>query len=142
MKTYEQHTEITKELLDSIKVGDLIKVNDWKKPLRVKGVSGNYFVMATRQFKDTVYSVCEKKPWNGARNDKMTGGVFHVGLDSWLFGWAGFADFETTIYGCATGYDFENTKKTAEYLQSFEEGKGKLYPRSAVPIRLLQIKRA
>ena len=59
---YEQHTTITKELLDGIKVGDLIKVNDWKKPLRVKGVSDNYFVMATKQFGDTIYSVCEKKP--------------------------------------------------------------------------------
>lgn len=60
MKNYETHVEITKELLDSIKVGDLIKINDWKKPLRVMGVSKNYFVMAVKQFSDTVYSACEK----------------------------------------------------------------------------------
>lgn len=83
---YEQHTTITKELLDGIKVGDLIKVNDWKKPLRVKGVSDNYFVMATKQFGDTIYSVCEKKPWGGIRYNAMVGGMFHVGRDSWTFG--------------------------------------------------------
>ena len=41
-KSYEQYTDITKELLDSIRVGDLVKVNDWKKPPRVKGVSGKW----------------------------------------------------------------------------------------------------
>lgn len=134
-KTYEQHTEITKELLDSIKVGDLIKVNDWKKPLRVKGVSENYFVMAIKQFKDTIYSVCEKKPWGGIRYNSMVGGMFHVGRDSWLFGWVGFV-------GCENSYDFEDAEKTAEYLQSFEEGESEISQRNAIPIQLLQIKRA
>lgn len=130
-KIYEQHTEITKELLDSIKVGDLIKVNDWEKPLRVKGVSENYFVMATKQFGDTIYSVCEKKPWDGVRHNEMTGGMFHVGRDSWVFGWFGFDE----------GYDLENTEKTSEYLQSFESGESEISCRSAIPIRLLRIKR-
>lgn len=127
---YRQYTEITKELLDSICVGDLVKVNNWKKPLRVKGVSANYFVMATKQFGKTVYSVCEKKPWGGIRHNEMTGGLFHVGRDSWLFGWIGFDD-----------YDFENAKKTAEYLQSFEVSESEISCRNAIPIRLLQIKR-
>lgn len=131
-KLYEQYTEITKELLDSIRVGDLVKVNDWKKPLRVKGVSDNYFVMATKQFGDTVYSVCEKKPWGGVRHNEMTGGMFHVGRDSWIFGWFGFDE----------GYDFENAEKTAEYLQSFESEESEISCRNAIPIWLLQLKRA
>lgn len=131
---YEQYTEITKELLDSVAVGDLIKVNDWKKPLRVKGVSENYFVMATKQFGDTIYSVCEKKPWGGTHRNAMVGGMFHVGRDSWLFGWHGFV-------GVSGGYNFENAENTAEYLQSFESGESEISCRNAIPIRLLQIKR-
>lgn len=37
--TYTTYEEVTREVLDSVKVGDLIKVNDWKKPMKVKAVS-------------------------------------------------------------------------------------------------------
>ena len=62
-KQYEHYMgeQVTKKLLDSIKFGDLVKVNDWKKPLRVKGVTNNYFAMTINQFGKTVYSICEKK---------------------------------------------------------------------------------
>ena len=46
MKDYKIFINITKEVLDSVKPGDLVKVNDWKKPLKVIAVSDNYFVMA------------------------------------------------------------------------------------------------
>ena len=40
MKTeYKHDTEITKEVLDNIKVGMLVKINDWKRPMKVVGVS-------------------------------------------------------------------------------------------------------
>ena len=129
--TYEQYTEITRKILNTIQVGDLVRINDWKKPLRVKGVSDNYFVMAAKQFKDTIYSVCKKKPWGGIRHNAMTGGMFHCGRDSWIFGWGGMDD-----------YDFENAEQTAAYLQSFESGESEISHRNAVPIMFLQIKRA
>lgn len=132
MKTYEAHVEVTKELLDSIKVGDLIKINDWKKPLRVMGVSENYFVMAIKQFGDTIYSVCEKKKWDGKIRNKMRGGMFHCGRDAWLFGWGGWQE----------GYDFDNSELTSEYLNSFEKGESSISERNAIPIRALYIKRA
>lgn len=134
---YETYTKITKELLDSISVGDLVKVNDWNKPLRVKGVSKDYFVMATKEFGKTIYSVCEKKPWEGIRYNAMIGGKFHVGTDGWLFGspvWNG------------KGYDFDNELMTKKYLETFELPKTDkeysfLSSRSAIPILQLFIKR-
>lgn len=49
-KEYVHYTDITREILDTIKVGDLVKINDWTKPLRVKAVSENYFVMVNNLF--------------------------------------------------------------------------------------------
>lgn len=128
MGEYKTYVEITKELLDGIEVGDLIKVNDWKKPLRVKAVSENYFVMATKAFGKAEYSVCEKKPWDGIRYNSMIGGMFHVGDDSWVFGWS-------------EGYDFDNPEIATRYLQSFEDGESEISPRRAVPIFTIQIKK-
>ncbi len=135
---YEHHTTITKELLDSIKVGDLIKVNDWKKPLRVKGVSENYFVMSTKTFGKTDYSVCEKKPWDGIRHNSMVGGMFHVGTDAWIFGSPVFKDGDY--------YNFENKELTYDYLKSFElsemeEDHSFISHRTSVPIYNIFIKR-
>ena len=47
-KEYVHYPTVTREILDTIKVGDLIRVNDWKKPMRVKAVSENYFVMTKK----------------------------------------------------------------------------------------------
>ena len=132
-KKYTIHNEITKELLDSIQVGDLVKCNDWEKPMRVKGVSANYFVMARPLFGRTCYSICEKKPWTGIRHNRMTGGMFHVGTDSWIFGWGGWDP--------DGGYDFSDKKKTAKYLESLELGVTTLSHRSSVPLTSIAIKR-
>ena len=40
--------EINKSVLDSIEVGDLVKVNDWTKPMRVKFVAENGFAMTQK----------------------------------------------------------------------------------------------
>ena len=128
MGEYKTYDEITKELLDQIEVGDLVKVNDWKKPLRVKAVSENYFVMARKIFGKTNYSVCEKKRWGGIRYNAMMGGMFHVGKDHWIFGWGG-------------SYDFDDYGNATRYLRSFEEGESELSVRNAVPIFTIQIKK-
>ena len=128
MGEYKTYVEITKELLDQIEVGDLIRVNEWKKALRVKAVSENYFVMTAKAFGKTNYSVCEKKQWDGIRHNMMIGGLFHVGTDSWVFGWK-------------EGYDFDNPEIAGRYLQSFEDGESEISPRGAVPIFTIQIKK-
>ena len=131
--------QITKEVLNSIKVGDLVKVNDWKRPLRVRAVSEDYFVMAVRMLGKWDYSVCEKKPWCGTRHNAMTGGMFHVGTDAWIFGSPIWHEF-----GCK-GYDFDNPEASQAYVNTFELPEGNrehafISPRRAVPIRSLYIK--
>ena len=91
MKTeYKHYTEITKEILDNIKVGMLVKINDWKRPMKVVGVSENYFCMIQKVCGKISYSVCEKKPWGGIRHNSMRGGMFHCGTDNMIFGYLGF----------------------------------------------------
>lgn len=43
--SYVRYSNVTREILDTVCVGDLIKINEWKVPLRVKAVSENYFVL-------------------------------------------------------------------------------------------------
>lgn len=49
--------EINKSVLDSIEVGDLVKVNNCTKPMRVKFVAENGFAMTQKFFGDTYYSI-------------------------------------------------------------------------------------
>lgn len=130
---YDVHEEITRELLDKIKVGDMVKCNDWGRPMRVKGVSENYFVMAASHFGKTIYSICEKKPWDGIRYNHMRGGMFHIGTDNWIFGWGGWDP--------DGGYDFDDEKMTAKYLESLEMGLTELSQRRSVPLTSIAIKR-
>ena len=44
-KKYVHYSEVTREILNTIKAGDLVRVNNWDKPMQVKAVSENYFVM-------------------------------------------------------------------------------------------------
>ena len=126
-KPYEVHTEITKELLNSIGFGDLIKVNDWKKPMRVKGLSENYVVMTESQFGKIYYSVIEKKPREFGNHNAMRQGHFHCGKDDWIFGSTHF------------DYKFDNPVAIEKYLQEFESGETHLSERNAIPIMKLQI---
>lgn len=130
VKVYKHYTkeEITKEILDTIKVGNLIKVNEWKKPMRVVGVSENYFVMTSQQFGDIRYSVFSKMPFNQHNHNNLIRGYYYCGVDSWIFG---FEDFE---------YDFKNKKSTEKYLQSFEDGKSEISHRNSISIHDLYVK--
>jgi hypothetical protein len=128
MNNYVVPNEITKEFLDTINVGNLVKINDWKKPMRVKGVSENYLVMHQNLFGNDFYSVMEKIP-NKIRHNSMMPGLFHCGTDHWVFGYSGMDD-----------YSFTNCYTTKDYLQSFEDGESKLSERTSVPIRYIAVK--
>lgn len=136
-KNYECYTEITKEILDSISVGDLIKVNNWKRPMRVRYVSDNYFVMTQTQFKDEIYSVCEKKIRTDGDHNNMTKGMYHTAPDASLFGWYGWLE-----YNKSGKYEFDSIETTQKYLQSFENGESELSERSGIAIKEIYIKRA
>lgn len=130
---YEIYENVTKAILDSVQAGDLVKCNGWKTPLEVKGVSANYFVMAEKIDGEQYYSICEKKPWPGIKHNAMTGGMFHISTDYWLFGWPGWE--------IGNSYDFDNKKKVEEYLQSLEKGETKLSERNGCPVHRIEIKR-
>lgn len=127
-KEYKHYANITKEILDLVEVGNLVKVNDWKKPMRVVGVSENYFCMIQKNFGQIWYSVCEKKPWGGIRYNAMRGGMFHCGTDNMVFGYANF------------DYAFDDEKQIVDYLQAFEDRKIELSCRRAMPIYNLYVK--
>lgn len=125
---YKHYTKITKEILDTITVKTLVKINHWKRPMRVVGVSENYFCMIQKVCGNICYSVCEKKPWGGIKYNAMRGGMFHCGTDDMLFGYGDF------------NYKFDDEEQVKEYLQAFENEETKLSPRNAVPIFDLYIK--
>lgn len=140
MSEYKVYNEVTKEVLDSIKVGDLIKINDWKKPMRVRGVSDNYFVMTQKQFNDTICSVCEKKVLEPEIyiHNCMVGGKFHCSTDDRIFGFIP-ENFDTK--NCKQ-YDFDNDNWIKEYLDAFETGKINLSERYGMAIDNISIKRS
>ena len=125
---YKHYTNISKEILDTIKVGNLVKINTWKKPMRVVGVSENYFCMIQKVCGKICYSVCEKKAWGGIRHNDMIGGMFHCGTDNMIFGYMGF------------DYKFDDEEQIKEYLQAFESEEIELSVRNGVPIFDLYVK--
>ena len=131
MSGYTVHEKITKEVLDSVEVGDLVKFQDWRAPYRVKGVSENYFVAARKIGHGVSYTICEKKPWPGVRHNAMRGGMFHIGPDHWIFGWIGWEN----------GYDFDDKEAVERYLQSLETGETAISERKGCPILLIAIKK-
>lgn len=134
MKTeYIHYSNVTRKDLDTIKVGDLVKVNDWTRPMRVKAVSDNYFVMTQKQFGKTYYSVCSKLSWDGARYNAMRGGMFHCGPDSWIFGSPVSIDYENV-------YQFENEEANKAYLKEFEDGEAWISERGGIAIYDLYVK--
>ena len=62
MKKYNkyEHKDITKELLDTIKVNDFVKINTWKRPMKVIAISENFIIMWRKHFKTFAYSILEK----------------------------------------------------------------------------------
>lgn len=128
MKEYKHFQNVTKEILDSVKVGNFIKINSWKRPMKVVGVSDNYFVMIQKVCGKICYSVCEKKPWGGIRYNAMRGGMFHCGTDNMVFG---LIDFD---------YKFDKREEIKRYLNAFESKEIELSQRNAVPIFELYIK--
>lgn len=102
--------EITREILDSVNIGDYVRCNDWKRSMRVVGVSDNYFIMATKAFGRWIYSVCDKIPFNGIRYNSLIGGYFSIGTDNYIFG-----------VPMKNAYEFDNEEFVSEYLQAFEK---------------------
>jgi hypothetical protein len=129
MQKYITCKEVTKEILDSLAVGDLVKINDWARPMTVRGVSENYAVMTQNVFGQLNNSIIEKKPWGGKKHFDMVGGRFHYGPDTQFFCSPVFE------------YEFDNDESIKKYLNSYETGESKLLHRYAKPIHEIQYKK-
>ena len=110
-----------KDILDTIRVGDLVKCNDWKSPLRVLAVGERFFIMGRKMFGKFCYSVCHKEDADFCHN-YIRQGMPYIGLDSWVFG----------KYDYETEYD--------EALQGFENGEAEVSHRSGVVLYRISIK--
>ena len=128
MGEYEIYDEVSKKVLDSVQVGDLVKFNDWAAAYRVKGVSENYFVAARKMFGQVGYTICEKKRWPGIRYNAMRGGMYHIGPDNLIFGWP-------------EGYDFDNEEVMERYLRALETERIAISERRGCPVYRIEIKR-
>lgn len=82
---YVKYANPDKGVLDTVRVGDLIKCNYWTAPLRVKAVSENYFIMVRNCFGKALYSICDKRPSGFSRN-YIKEGKPTIGLDYYIFG--------------------------------------------------------
>ena len=131
---YSPDLPVTREDLDSICVGDLVKINDWKKPMRVKAVSKNYFVMSSNFFGKPYYAICSKKPFDGKGHyNGIVGGMFYCGPDAWIFGSPLTERYENL-------YEFNNDEANKQYLKSLEEGETSISTRKSIAIYDLYVK--
>ena len=133
MKQYEiyEKPDITKELLNTIKIGDSIKINTWRRPMKVIAVSKNFFIMWKKHFKTWMYSICEKNKRGYAHN-----------MIYWPNG--GFDDDE---FVCGPEnyvfdkYDYSIEEERLEALQELESGDMEVSEKRGRGIYHLEIKR-
>ena len=133
MNQYEIYdkTNITKELLNTIKVGDFIKVNTWKRPMKVIAVSENFFIMWRKHFDTFMYSICEKNKRGYAHNMfyrpkcGFDDDEFVCGPDNYVFG----------------KYDYNDVDECREALVDLESGEMEVSQRRGWGIWHLEIKR-
>lgn len=126
-KTYELFEKPTKELLDTIKVGDMIKCNDWKESYRVKAVSENYFIATRPYFGDVMYTICHKANAGFEHEHGDSYGIEkdlpYIGPDNYIFG----------------NYDYKDDCEDA--IKELESGEMEVSERSGTALKSIQIKR-
>lgn len=102
--SYVYFDSVSKEILDSVEVGDYILCNSWSKPMIVIAKNNDYFIMVQKHFKTYIYSICEKLPAKFTHNYKYEG-TFSIGSDNY--------------YGY---YDYTNLKECKEALIRLSDG--------------------
>lgn len=107
------NAEILK-VINSLQVGNMVQINDWDKPMIVRGVSEHYVVVSNLFDNDCEYTILSREPNTIAYNGIPCGACI-CAADWWLFGILldGYNDFE---------YHFANQDWTTKYLESLEKG--------------------
>lgn len=120
-KKYKE-VKVTKENLESLKVSNYVRVNDWQWGLRVVGVSKNFIVLHNNKGE---YSVVEKREGKIDHLSIRKKGIFHCG----------------SSLACPEGYmDFKDNEWVQKYLDMFESGKAKLFDATTIPISRMWVK--
>ena len=100
-----QNAEVI-EVVNSLKLGDKLAINDWKAKYTVCGISPNFVLAHYGQH----YTIISRKPtpsdyhFNGVR-----GGEIRCAPDWWIFGYV-------------DGYRFTDENWVTKYLTTLEEG--------------------
>ena len=122
-KEYITVVRPNKEDLDKIKVGDLVKCNEWGQPLTVKAVSDNYFIMVRNCFGKPLYSICDKTPSAFSRNS-IVESYPTIGMDFWVFG----------------KFDYFDQEDINQCIAELESGKTELSVRSSCALKIIHYK--
>ncbi|MEG0409108.1 MAG: hypothetical protein RR623_09565 [Bacilli bacterium] len=121
--------EITLDLLNSLVIGDKVKINDWKQPLTVKGISENYVIMNRRYKGDNYsYAIIEKKKSSYRHNGREWNDMFICGTDD-------------RVVGSVYGYAFNNQKYIDGYLDYLETSEIDISYRNRVCIEYISIRK-
>ena len=128
--TLYTHEQISRELLDGIKVGDYVKFDSDRRGMRVWGVSENYILAGTKSFRGQyIYTVIGKEQLTGQCN-AMNKNTFVHGPDDRIFG-----------YLHDHAYELDNEVFVKDYLDAFEKGEVSLSRRRSMSFYSLQIRR-
>lgn len=63
--------ELTKEVLDQLKLGDFVKINNEKKPMRVMGANQNFVLLIQNNYDSTYVKVIDKKLFSKGRIERI-----------------------------------------------------------------------
>ena len=111
------------KVLNSIKLGDKLAINDWKAKYTVCGLSQNFVLAHSGQH----YTIIERHPMpddyclNGVRGDDI-----RCGPDWWVFGYV-------------DGYDFTNKDWVAKYMTNLELGLTEISQKKHAPVFFLGV---
>lgn len=122
-----QDKDITRDILDHIKIGDRVKLNGDKRPMRIIATSENYMLAIQNVFGNTLYSVISKNKAKHNRNN-VTKGRYYYGADNWISGYRN------------QGHHWENKEWLKTYLESFESGETEITTRNSVDLEKIAIK--
>ena len=119
---------VTKEDLDKIKIGDYVKINNWSRGMKVRQVSDNYILCASRSFDGQFrYAVISKTPIEFTKND-ITEKHYYYGKDN------------TISDGYHIFYNFDDDNICREYIRKFDAGELKISHKVREPIYRLSLK--